>query len=92
MHTKKRRKMNIDSIITQSNPRSKVCSVARVQMDTQTYTKLKTSDTFSGFDVFSPSAYHQYRSNTIEQVLTDNLLSYILYCTLEMGHLDVITV
>ena len=33
----------------------KVCSVARVQTDTQTDTKVNTEDTLSGF----PSTYHQ---------------------------------
>ena len=42
----------------------KVCSVARVQTDTQTHrhtdTKVNTEDTFSGFqDFLLPSTYHQ---------------------------------
>ena len=37
----------------------KVCSVARVQTDTQTDTEVNTEDTLSGFQDFSPSTYHQ---------------------------------
>ena len=37
----------------------KVCSVARVQTDRQTYTKVNTEDTLSGFQAFFPSTDHQ---------------------------------
>ena len=53
----------------------KVCSVARVQTDTQTDTKVNTEDTLSGFQEFFLQPIIKDRSNTYFILIT--MFNYI---------------
>ena len=62
----------------------KVCSVARVQTDRQTDTKVNTEDTLSGFQEFFLQPIIKDRSNNENPsqkliLLSDNMFDYIVW-------------